>query len=203
MRKARLWIAVAAVTALVSNLAPAQAASAPVDRKGFYGTVGLGYGSGTSYVELSGITDNDNENGVYFFIDGGVGLNKSWRVGAQIDYLKANCSKCGGGIDATLMFYTAVATYYPSPNNFFIKLNIGYGTDEFSGGGGSGTAGGLALGLGLGYDWMPGKSPLAIVPYAAYLAQVTKSDFGGDLSGSGVSGRGAMFEIGVGIGYKH
>ena len=203
MRNARLWITVAVVTALVSNLATAQAAGSAADRKGFYGSGGFGYGFGTTYVEFAGITDNDNENGVYLYVAAGAGLDQNWRVGGEIDYLKASCDKCGGGVDATLMFYTAVVTYYPSTDNFWIKLNAGYGTDELSGGGGSGTAGGVALGVGLGYDWMPGKSAFAITPYGAYLAQVSKAVFGGDLSGSGVSGRGAMFQIGVGFGYKH
>jgi hypothetical protein len=94
-------------------------------------------------------------------------------------------------------------TFYPSTNNLWLRVNLGYGTNELTGLGGSASASGFVGGLGIGYDMLLGKGGVALAPYLSYMDLFSTNDYGGDLSGAGVSGKAGLFQIGVTIGLKH
>ena len=204
MRKTTLFLAVTAITAVAASRMSAQ--STP-DRHGFYADIGANYSAPSNELSDGSETIKDSKGGVGGVLGLGFGLkNNRWRLGAQVDYMKASDvfeNDIGPGVDATITMYTAAITFYPSAtSNFWLRANLGYGTDDISGGGGSASGSGFGGGLGLGYDWMLGKGNLALAPYAQYMYFKT-DDFGGDFSGAGVKGTVGMFQVGVTIGLKH
>ena len=203
MRTSYAIFALGALTAIVSSKASAQAA----DRKGFYADVGVNYTIPNNELTESGSSVKDTKGIVGFVLGAGSGINQQWRLGGQIDYWKTSNifeSDVGSGVDGTVMFYTVAVTYYPSlTSNFWLRANLGYGQDKLSGQGESASAGGFAGGLGLGWDWMVGKGGFCIAPYAAYMDLFSTGDFGGALSGEGISGKVSAFQIGATLGYKH
>jgi hypothetical protein len=42
-----------------------------------------------------------------------------------------------------------------------------------------------------------------VKPFANYMTQFSGATYGGALSGEGLDGKASLFQIGVGIGYKH
>jgi hypothetical protein len=205
MRKTTLFLAVTAFTAAAASNISAQ--STP-DRHGFYADIGANYSAPSNELTDGTETIKDSKGGVGGVLGLGFGLkNNRWRLGLQVDYTKTSDvfeNDIGPGLDATVTMYTAAVTFYPSAtSNFWLRANLGYGMDDLSGSGVSASGNGFAGGLGLGFDWMLGKSQkLALAPYAQYM-YFTTGDFDGDFSGSGVTGKVGMFQIGVTVGYKH
>ncbi len=62
---------------------------------------------------------------------------------------------------------------------------------------------GFSGGIGVGFDWAIGKGGFIVKPFANYMVQLSKSTYGGALSGEDIQGKASLFQIGVGIGYKH
>lgn len=189
----------AALVALVAGTAGAQTAG----RAGFYGSAGIGYGSASNSIDADGST-SASQSGLTITAGLGTGLGKQWRLGVQFDYLKGSTTKYGGSTDVTTTFYTAALAYYPSMTMpIWIRANLGYGNLSGTNSGQSASEGGFAGGLGVGYDWMPGKSDLAVIPFIAWQTQFSKGTFGGAFSGTGAKGSGSIFQIGASIGLRH
>ncbi len=191
-----------------ASMFAASTLSAQTDtHKGFYGSVGGGYGAQSTNVDFGG-GDKVDASGqeATWFAGIGLGVKPQWAFGIDFNYMKSSCDLCSGGnIHLTNSFYTAAATFYPSPTgNFFLKLNLGYAQNEASfAGAGSDTEGGFAAGLGFGYDWQIGKGGFIVKPFANYMAQVSSATYSGGESFTGAKGRAQLMQFGVAIGYKH
>jgi hypothetical protein len=197
------------LVAALSTAAAAQAQTAPkssLDRKGFYGDIGMTYSMPSMELTDGTETAKNTTGGIGFTIGLGTGLNDHWRVGAQFDWFNASeaySNDLGPGIDANMKFYTAAVTFYPQADNFFwIRANLGYGTESLTGG--TSTSGsGFAAGLGFGYDWKVGQNGFVIGPYLEFMNLFKTSAFGGDFEGSNVTGTAGVFQIGAVVGYRH
>jgi len=204
MRKIGILAGLVGLAAVSATVASAQG----VDRKGFYGDIGANYSAPNQSITNGSFTDKDTQGGIAYVLGLGWGLNDSWRVGLQVDYMKVTDvfkNDEGPGIDGTVMFYTVAGTWYPNPKkDIWVRLNLGYGSDKIEFSGASSTASGFAGGIGVGYDWLLGKEKaFAVTPYISYMDLFKTGDFGGDLSGEGITGKYAAFQIGVTLGYKH
>jgi hypothetical protein len=205
MRKTNLIIAVAAFTAVAASNLSAQ--SAP-DRRGFYGDVAANYSIPNNELTDGTVTIKDTQGGLGVAVGAGFGLkNNRWLLGAQFDWMKTSDAfqdDFGPGADATLMFYTAAITFYPgATSNFWLRANLGYGTEKISGSGFTASGGGFAGGLAVGWDWMLGKGGFAVVPYLSYMDLFSTGDFDGDFAGEGITAKDGIFQVGVALGYKH
>jgi hypothetical protein len=201
MRRLLLIAAAVIGTAFVASTASAQVDT----HKGFNASVGGGYGSQTTFFSFDGSSDGSvSSMETTWYAQLGWGLKPQWTFGIEANYMKSGCGECGGDEHFTALFYTAAATWYPKANdNFFLKLNLGYGSAKIDiSGEGSTTEGGFAGGLGLGYDWAIGKGGFIVKPFANYLTQFSDAAFSGSL-GDGEKGRIQLLQVGVGIGYKH
>jgi hypothetical protein len=191
-----------------ASVAAAGTLSAQVDtHKGFYGSVGIGYGGQTTSLTAP---DGDNLGSLSsqettWYGQVGLGVKPQWAFGVEFNYMKAGCGECGGNVHFTNSFYTAAATWYTSPkDNFFLKLNLGYAQNEVAfTGSSSDTEGGFAAGLGFGYDWAIGNGGFIVKPFANYMAQVSSATYSGGGSVAGDKGRAQLLQFGVGVGYKH
>jgi len=204
MRPTLLVLATLAGAALAANPASAQSSDT---HKGFYGSVGVGYGGQTTSLTLP---DGDNGGSVSsqettWYGQVGLGVKPQWAFGVEFNYMKSGCGTCGGDVHITNSFYSAAATYYPSAkDNFFVKLNLGYAQNQVAfSGASSDTEGGFAAGLGFGYDWAMGAGGFIIKPFANYLTQVSSATYSGGGSVSGDKGRAQLLQVGIGFGYKH
>jgi len=169
--------------------ATAQAAGARRQTEGFYGSIGVGYGSLS--VTCTDCESN-NTNSMSFYAGAGGTLSQKWRLGAEYDMWR----KSEDGFTLSVGYFLANATLYPSANNdLWIKFGAGYTNATGSGGGSSSSSNGGAAGaIGLGYDWHVTEGGLALIPYLSYDAQLTSS---------GGEGKANVFQVGVGIGYRH
>ena len=197
-----------AVVALAAAAAPLLSVASAQDRTGFYADIGANYTSPSNQLTQTGFTTKDSKGGVAYTLGVGTGLNSQWRLGVQVDYFKVSGVFSSyfesNGISAEVTTYSAVGTFYPSmKNEFWLKLNLGYGTDKFSGEGQTASASGFTGGLGAGYDWLIGKGGFVVTPYLSYMDLFSTGDFGGALSGAGVKGKVSQFQVGVTLGYKH
>jgi len=188
-----------ALLALLATLAVATTgqsqASSPA-RKGFFVSGSLAYG--TADLTGSGFSLNSEfKTGLAGYLGLGGTFSPHWRLSFQIDaYTKAS-----QGSTLTMAFYSGAVSFYPSlGNNFWIKGSLGMANVSVDGGGASTSESGFAGGLGIGFDWLPGHGKFAIIPYASYNAQLSGAEFD-QLPGFPV--KGSLFQIGVGIGYKH
>ncbi len=194
------------VAAVMGTAVIASAASAQVDtHHGLYASVGGGYGSQSTAFTFDGESDGlISSMATTWYAQVGWGLRPKWAFGIEANYLKGGCPFCAGEQHYSALFYTAAATFYPNAkDNFFLKLNLGYGSSkaEFSGEG-STTEGGFAGGIGMGYDWAIGKGGFIVKPFANYLTQFSEATYSGSL-GDGEKGRVQLLQFGVGIGFKH
>jgi hypothetical protein len=198
MRRFLLIVAAVLGTVFIANTASAQVDT----HHGFNASVGVGYGSQTTALTFDGESDGSSSSmATTWYAQAGWGLRPKWTFGVEANYLKGPCEFCD---HVTILFYSAAATFYPNPkDNFFLKLNLGYGSAkaEFNGEG-STTEGGFAGGIGMGYDWMIGKGGFIVKPFANYLTQFSSATFSGSL-GDGEKGRAQLLQVGLGIGFKH
>jgi hypothetical protein len=202
MRKLSIIAALGFATIFAAGTLSAQTDT----HKGFYGSVGGGYGGQTVTLSNGGASESLTGQEATWYAGVGLGVKPQWAFGIDFNYMKGGCGfLCSeAGLHFTSSFYTAAATFYPSPtNNFFLKLNLGYAQNEGSFSGGSDTEGGFAAGLGFGYDWAIGKGGFIVKPFANYLAQVSSATYIGGASLSGDKGRVQLLQFGVGVGYKH
>jgi len=200
MRKLTLLAALAVPAVFAATSVSAQAEM----HKGFYASAGGGYGSNKVDLSNGGESQNESGSGATWYAALGWGLNQQWAIGAEWNYAQTGCGDCSSGEHITNSFYSAAITWFPmAKNNFFVKANLGYGGNEISGGGSSGSEMGFSGGIGVGYDWALGKGGFIVKPFANYLTQFSKSTYGGVFSGEGLEGTASLFQIGVGIGYKH
>ena len=205
MRKAYVITAAvlcAAVTAIAASSVSAQAAP---DRKGLYADIGANWTFPTIEATDGVLTANEYQSNPGYVLGIGFGLkNNKMRLGAQVDYF-AETNVFGSTTEKSNMyFYTLAGTFYPSAKEMWVRVNLGYATIDLTGSGQSASAGGFAAGLGVGYDFLLGsKRALALSPYLSYMDLFKSNDFGGVLSGQGVSAKVGLFQAGVTIGYKH
>lgn len=160
-------------------------------RSGFYGSFGIGYGSGM----CSGGSGNcaSNQSGVGYYLALGGTLNQMFRLGAEAQLF----TKTQGGGTVDVNYYLASLSWYPSgASAFWVKVNAGYThfTVHLAGVPSTTSSGGVAGGLGVGYDWQPVPGTFVFIPFASYTAQFNAS--GGDPKGN-------LLLIGLGFGYKH
>ncbi len=130
-------------------------------------------------------------------------LSEKFGIGAEWNYAKTGCGMCSGGEKITSTFYSAALSWFPGGGNFFVKANLGYGGNSIDGDFQGTSQNGTAGGVGVGFDWGIGKGGLIVKPFANYFTQLSKSAYGGPLSGDGVQGMASLFQIGLGIGFKH
>ena len=200
MRKAILFSA-ALGTVLAASSLSAQAAP---DRRGLYADIGANWTFPTIEATNGITTVHQYQSNPGYVVGIGFGMkNNKLRLGAQVDYFAEKNIFGNASFDGKQWFYTAAATYYPGVKDMWVRLNLGYGTIEATGGGQSASAGGFAGGLGVGYDFLMGKGGFAIAPYASYLDLFKTGDFGGFLTGQGVTAKSGLFQLGVTLGYKH
>jgi len=201
MRKAYLFMAATFLAAIAASAASAQTAP---NRQGFYADLGVNYTVPTITATNGISTEKESGGGVGYSLGLGIGLkNNKTRIGLEVDYFKVSDVFGASGLSNTVIDYTAVGTFYPSANNLWLRLNLGYGTAELSGSGNSSSAGGFVWGLGIGYDMMLGKGGVALVPFISYLNLNRTDDFGGALAGQNVYAKVAMWQFGVSLGLKH
>ena len=196
MRRMMLGIAAALALAVPSNSVSAQASA----RQGFYISLGLGWGTESDRCDGFASTGDCGPGGSglsgYFAIGGT--LSPSWRLGFESNGWTADI---GNGVTQTVGMYSAAIAYYPSKtNDFWIKGNVASVRNALSGGGATDAVTGLALGAGLGFDFHPRNGKFALIPFMNYFYQLSG---GGVSGGSGGTVRASLFQVGVGIGYRH
>lgn len=186
--------------AAVTAASPAAAQS----RTGFYISGGAGYASNKADFNSAAETPNQSGDGVSYYANAGWRLSSRFAIGAEWNYAKTGCGNlCDGGTKITSTFWSAALAWFPMGSNLFVKLNLGYGGNSIDGDFQGTSQNGTAGGVGVGFDWGIGKGGLIIKPFANYLTQFSKSTYGGPLSGDGVQGMALLFQVGLGIGFKH
>jgi hypothetical protein len=197
MRKFAILAALSTAAVLSAGSLSAQAEV----RQGFYGSAGGGFGSNYFEESAGGESLSRTKSGGTWYAAAGWMLNQKFAIGAEWNYAKTSCC---GGLNNANSFYSAAFTWFPMPkNNFFAKVNLGYGGSELSESGETASEMGFSGGLGVGFDWAVGKGGFIVKPFANYMVQLSKSTYGGALDGEGIDGKASLFQIGVGIGYKH
>jgi hypothetical protein len=204
MLKSKLVIAMMTLTLSVTNAVSAQVAN----RKGFYIDGLLNYSAPSDELTGPGGSLKDTQGSFGYGLGIGGGVSNQLRIGGQVDtFITSNAfqNDVGPGLDATTSFVTLALTFYPSlTNDFWIRANLGYGVESLSGDGESASGGGFAGGLGVGYDILLGKSrKFALVPYISYLDLFKSGDMDGAFAGEGIQAKVSVFQIGIGIGYRH
>lgn len=161
--------AVVLLTALAIVAAPAlqaQARGGYLARKGFWGGLGLGYGSMGISCSFCG---TDREGGLSGNLRLGGTLSPRLRLGVETN----GFTKTVNGIDVMVGQLGVVGNYYPSATgNLYVRASVGLsrivlddGVDEI-------TAMGPGFGLGAGYDFFIGRS-LSLSPYFNYLVALS------------------------------
>jgi len=135
--------------ALIATATSAQAQ----ERKGFWFTGGLGYGS-------LGCDNCGSRTGSW---SGGLALGGTVSPHFQIGVGMAGWSKSDLGATLTVGTLDARVKFYPSKGGFYLTGGAGAGSVSAGFGGLSGSETGVSMLLGLGYDIPMGK--LAITPY--------------------------------------
>ena len=185
----------------------AQNTPAPAPRHGFYGSAGAGYGSARAGVDLNGTVTWETRSAITYYAAAGYTLTPRLRVGGEVSYFQVDNaipSAFGPNVWATAIFWSAAVAYYPiAHRDLWVKLDLGYANLIGARSGLSATEGGFGGGIGVGYDWPIGHSPLVIIPFMNYFAQFAPGEFGGVLQGTGDTGKIALFQVGVGFGYRH
>lgn len=172
------------------------ASAAPAVRQGFFISGGFGYGS--AGIDCDGCS-KDRENGPVAYIRLGGTINPHLRVGIESD----GWAKTVEGVDEQIGFLTADLYVYPSvSSNFWIKGGVGIAAAKESDDSDEVKASGVGVGAGIGYDWNVGGGNFVIVPFAAYLRQLSGKIKFDDVD-SGVSANTNILQIGVGLGYRH
>jgi outer membrane protein with beta-barrel domain len=159
-------LASALVVGLISVSAvsvTAQAQDQPgYTRKGFWFTVGGGYGS--AGIGCNGCGDLHRESGVSGFIGLGGTINPHLQLGFESN----GWSKSEGGETVTLGTGTLTAHWYPSATGgFFAKGGVGLGFQEVSFSGASDSRTGFGVSGGVGID-VPVSGKVAITPTVSY-----------------------------------
>jgi hypothetical protein len=187
-----------AITALL--LAPARPALAqvPTPRHGLYVSLGLGFGNLEAGNDQGTAINDDFKDGYSGYLAFGGTLANHWRLGVETNgYISES-----NGTTASLAFFSVSPTYYPSISyNLWFKGYAGYAVLSTSAVGGvNDKEEGFALGAGIGYDFHITKGGLAIIPFANYLAQVSGGSF---TALPGETFKASLFQMGVGVGYRH
>lgn len=186
--------AVVLLTALAIVAAPAlqaQARGGYLARKGFWGGLGLGYGSMGISCSFCG---TDREGGLSGNLRLGGTLSPRLRLGIETN----GFSKTVEGIDVMAGQLGIVANYYPSATgNLYVRVSGGFsqitlddGTDEIK-------ATGPGFGVGAGYDFFIGRS-ISLSPYFNYLVAMSgEAKVNG--TGSGEDLKPNLWQVGVAI----
>jgi hypothetical protein len=187
-----------AITSLL--LAPARPALAqvPTPRSGLYISLGLGFGNLEASSDQGAAINEEFKNGYSGYLAFGGTLASHWRLGVETNGFISESN----GSTASLAFFSVSPTYYPSISyNLWLKGYAGYAQLSSSAVGGvNDKEGGFALGAGIGYDFHLTKGDLAVIPFANYLAQVSGGSFAGSPN---EKFKASLFQIGVGVGYRH
>ena len=207
MRARSVRAAGAVVIALVTHSLPGQSAEYGYGRKGFYGSVGLGYGREKESCDGCPTRSLDD---LTLYIALGGGLGESVRIGGEADgWMHSSIVPTASTMISTYVgFYTVAVAYYPiDAAAFWVKGNLGY-VHASSTVGGSGVTeslsqGGLAAGLGIGYDLDVGERGLVVIPYVGYLAQISGGSITVPGAGTVTNVKETLLQFGLGIGYRH
>jgi hypothetical protein len=181
----------------VSAETPARAADGtPPVRKGFF--IGGGFGYGSAGIDCNGCS-TDRESGPVAYIRLGGTINPHLRIGVESN----GWAKTEFGVDEQIGFLTADLYFYPSvSNNFWIKGGVGFAEGKESDDVDEAKADGVGIAAGIGYDWNVGGGNFVFVPFATYVRQVSgKIKVNGE--DTGVSANTDVFEIGLGLGFRH
>lgn len=180
-----------------SAAAPTSAADgAPPVRKGFF--IGGGFGYGSAGIDCDGCS-TDRESGPVAYIRLGGTINPHLRIGVESN----GWAKTEFGVDEQIGFLTADLYVYPSvSNNFWIKGGVGLATGKESNDFDEAKATGVGIAAGIGYDWNVGGGNFVFVPFATYLRQLS-GKIKADGVDTGISANTDVFEIGLGLGFRH
>jgi hypothetical protein len=188
-------LSLAAMTAASSAAAQAHT--------GFYISAGGGYASNKADFNSEAETPNQSGDGVSYYANLGWKLSSKLAIGVEWNYAKTGCGICSGGEKITSTFYTAALAWFPGGNSLFVKVNLGYGGNSIDGDFQGVSQNASAAGIGVGFDWGVGKGGFIVKPFANYFTQLSKGTYGGALSGENVQSSASIFQIGLGIGFKH
>lgn len=202
MRRSTLYLAGVFALAFSASSMAAQAASQATagamneSRKGFFVSGGLGYGS--AGLDCDGCT-SDRENGLSGYFRIGGTIDPHVRLGFESN----GWVKSTNGVDTQIAFWTGDIYIYPSvSNNFWLKGGVGLATAKASDDTQDLKSNGVAVSAGVGYDWAVNHGNFVIVPFAGYLRQLSgKVKFNGE--DTGVSANADLFQVGIGLGYRH
>ena len=180
----------------------AQASSTPSNnaatptRHGFFISAGLGYGS--AGLKCDGCT-TDRENGLSGYFRLGGTINPNLRLGVESN----GWAKTVNGVDEQIGFVSGMLYVYPiATNNFWIKGGIGFAAAKESDNADEIKSSGVGVSAGIGYDWEVSRGGFVISPYAGYLRQLSgKVTLDG--SDTGVSATADLFQVGIGLGFRH
>lgn len=177
-----LILAVSLAVAAGTLVTPAAAQA----REGFYLSAGIGWGY---FYQRCGscLYSTDNTDNYVYYLGFGTTVKPNLRVGFEADaYNKTKNSQT-----QNVVFYNLMASFYPRPqSNLWIKLGLGWTTNDLAGDQASGVNFATGIGLDLG-------KKLAIIPYVMYDYQFT----GGDVNGVNV--KVSLLQFGVGFGLRH
>ena len=92
---------------------------------------------------------------------------------------------------------------YPgAANNDWIKGGIGFAASKESDNADELKSSGVGVSAGIGYDWEVSGGGFVISPYAGYLRQLS-GKITVDGSDTGVSATADLFQVGIGLGFRH
>jgi hypothetical protein len=175
---------------------PSASAALGRTRHGFFASLGFGYGSAQINCDQCTSDRGSNVSGILRI--GGT-LSPHVRLGLE----STGWYNTSDFVDSKIELLSAVLYYYPSiSNNLWIKGGGGYAHTRVSDNFNELSQDGAGITFGVGYDLPFGRSNFVLVPYAAYVKQVSgKIDFNGNHTD--VSSNANIFQLGVGLGFRH
>ena len=189
-------IAAAQTMSSTSTSSAATADGASSLRKGLFVSAGLGYGA--AGIDCAGCQTN-RESGPVAYVRIGGTVNSHLRVGIESD----GWAKTKFGVYERIAFLTGDLYVYPSMSaNFWIKGGFGVAAGKETYQVNEATSTGAAVVGGIGYDWKVGGGNFVIEQFATYLRQLNGNIKVNGVD-SGVSPNADVFQLGVGLGYRH
>jgi hypothetical protein len=188
-------IAAAQATLSTSTSAAATDGSSSV-RKGFFASGGLGYGA---FGVNCGVCATNRESGPVAYVRIGGTINPHVRLGVESD----GWARTHFGLHEQLAFLTGDLYVYPSASaNFWIKGGFGVAARKETHEADELRSSGAAMAGGVGYDWKVGNGNFVITQFATYLRQLS-SKMKVDRVDTGVSASADVYQLGIGLGYRH
>lgn len=144
---------IAWVGVCLAGAVPAATAQQSLPRRGFWMSIGPGYGSAT--YSCTGCATPASRGAPTGFLRMGGTLSPQLLLGGEVHWW---AKSLGGGTEAMGDVVFAVS-YYPKPlGGFFVRAGAGYSNFDRSGIGPTATGNGFAMMVGAGYDILVGRT---------------------------------------------